>query len=109
MNLRKFSDWVLKTYGNPAPAELLAFLKDSPDGIQLVDGLRIYSIEDIKIYTEEWELEENGVLYIGAGHLTVILLRVKDGKVFMVDSMDYKIVDATFKSLERFVQLLDHA
>ncbi|MBI6885168.1 hypothetical protein [Pseudomonas putida] len=109
MSLKKFSNWVSKTYGDPAPAELLAFLKDHPDGLALGNGLILYGIEDIQIYTEERELEEKGVLYLGAGDLSVFLLRVKDGKVFLVDSTDYQEVDASFKGIDTCVMLLNQA
>jgi hypothetical protein len=104
--MKKFANWFSKTFGVKAPDDLLNYLKDHPDG--LAGESCLYSAEDIIDYTEERELQEKGLLYLGTGPmLNVFLLRAKDGKVFLVDKADFQIVDATFKSLETCITLLE--
>lgn len=97
--MKKFPKWFEKTYGTPAPADLLEYFTEHPDGLTVEQG-SLYTAEDMVAYTEERELGENGVLYLGTGaSLTVLLLRAKDGKVFLVDKTDFQSVDATFRDL----------
>lgn len=98
--MKSFPKWFEQTYGTPAPAELLEYFTEHPEGLAVEQG-SLYSAEDMVAYTEERELVEKGVLYLGIGaSLTVLLLRAKDGKVFLVDKTDFQSVDATFKNLD---------
>lgn len=104
--MKKFPKWFEKTYGVPAPEELLTHLAENPEGIQAEQGI-LYTAESMMDYTEERDLQEKGVLWLGTGLcLSVFLMRAKDGKVFLVDKTDFQVVDASFRSLDTCKQLL---
>lgn len=104
--MKRLSNWFGKTFGSKAPADLLNYLKDHPEGLAAESGI-LYDAESIIDYTEERDLQEKGLLYLGTGPmLNVFLLRAKDGKVFLVDKTDFQLVDATFKSLDTCITLL---
>jgi hypothetical protein len=87
-------------------AELLAHIAENPKGVQAEQGV-LYTAKDMVAYTEERELQEKGVLWLGTGLcLSVFQLRARDGKVFLVDQSDLQSVDASFKSLDTCKQLL---
>lgn len=105
--MKKFKRWFEKTYGCKAPDELINYLKDNPEGSCGTSG-SLYGIEDMIDYTEDRNLQEKGVMYLGTGDfLNVFLLRAKDGKVFLVDKTDHQVVDAWFKDLQMCLNLLD--
>lgn len=105
--MKQFCQWVMKNFGCEPPPELLAYLKDNPDGSSGSDG-SLFGYEDIVTYTEERNLAQKGVLYIGAGvSLDVFLIRAIDGKVFLVDENDFQSVDASFKHLSKCTDLLN--
>ncbi|WP_274644636.1 hypothetical protein [Pseudomonas serbica] len=104
--MKTFPKWFEKNYGTPAPAELLVHFSENPNGVQAEQGV-LFTAKDMVEYTEERDLQEKGVLWLGTGLcLTVFLLRAKDGKVFLVDKADFQSVDASFKSLDTCKQLL---
>jgi hypothetical protein len=53
---------------------------------------------------EQRELETNIGTCDDVQH---ILLRARDGKVFIVDPMDYRIVDASFSGVDTLIGLLN--
>lgn len=104
--MKRFKQWFVRNFKCEPPAELMGYLKDHPDGSSGSSG-SLYGVDDIIAYTEERELEEKGVLYIGTGEfLSVFLFRAADGKVFLVDENNFQAVDATFRDLEICMNLL---
>lgn len=103
--MKNFRKWFTQQFKCEPPGELLGHLKDFPEGSSGSTG-SIYGLDDIIAFTEERELDAKGVIYLGAGDLSVYLMKAVDGKVFVVDSKDYKSVDATFKNLDVCKSLL---
>lgn len=105
--MSRFSEWFANTYGCEVSEDLSDYLKDYPEGIAS-SSVILYSPEDMLAHTEERELGAKGILFLGTGtSLDDIILRVKDGKVFVVDETNYQSVDASFRSLTRFITLLN--
>jgi hypothetical protein len=103
--LKRFSAWFTKTYGTSAPGPLLNYIKDYPEG--LAGQSELFKADEIIDATEQRALQDKGLLYIGIGPLSnVFLLRASDGKVFLVDRDDFKVVDASFKSLDACLILM---
>ncbi|MBB1634940.1 hypothetical protein [Cupriavidus sp. UME77] len=64
--------------------------------------------EAIQAETEDWELVSKGVCIVGApDSIRHILLLVHDGKVFIVDSIDNREVDAWFTDLTTMIDMLN--
>jgi hypothetical protein len=102
----EFVAWFARTFGAEVPPAFQRFLDKHPRGTSGVCG-RVYPPGEIAAITEEGGLAANGVCMIGrvAEH-GVFLLRVTDGKVFVVDEANYSAVSATFSGMDVCSRLL---
>lgn len=104
--MKQFRQWFLRTFRSDPPGDLMAYLKDHPEGSSGRSGI-LLSIDDIMTSTEEMGLASKGVLYLGDGVAQdALILRVGDGKVFLVSASDLQSVDATFKNLSKCLDVL---
>lgn len=105
---RTFADWFEAAFKQPVPEQFATFLAAHPNGLR-GDGISIYAPEAIIGETEDRDLEKEGVCLIGkcGNTITDILLRAKDGRVFVVDRTDYKVVDAWFASISSLTGLVE--
>jgi hypothetical protein len=102
----EFVAWFACTFGADVPATFQRFLDKHPRGTSGRCG-RVYPPGEIVSSTEAGGLAAKGVCVIGrtAEH-GVFLLRVTDGKVFVVDEADYSAVNATFAGMDVCSRLL---
>ncbi|MBC8752763.1 MULTISPECIES: hypothetical protein [Paraburkholderia] len=97
-----------KTFGVGVPAEFEAYLAAHPKGVENGYGPRLWNTEAIQGETDERDLASKGVCIIGASDdVSNILLRARDGKLFIVDSMDHTTVDAWFSGVDSLIGLLN--
>ncbi|MDR5777129.1 MULTISPECIES: hypothetical protein [unclassified Caballeronia] len=102
-----FAQWFKRSFGVGVPAEFEAYLIAHPHGVENGYGPRLWTAEAIQDETDDRKLAEKGVCLIGASDETHhILLRARDGKVFIVDPMDYQTVDAWFSDVDSLIGLL---
>lgn len=103
-----FAQWFTKTFGVGVPAEFEAYLAAYPRGVENGYGPKIWNAQAIQDETDDRNLADKGVCIIGASDDTRhILLRARDGKVFVVDPMDYQTVDAWFSDIDSLNGLLN--
>ncbi|WP_176331470.1 hypothetical protein [Burkholderia vietnamiensis] len=103
-----FANWFKTTFGVAVPPVFDAYLAAHPQGVENGYGPRLWNAQAIQDETDDRELAEKGVCIIGASDDTRhILLRVRDGKVFIVDPMDYQTVDAWFSDVDSLIGLLN--
>ncbi|MBN3729330.1 hypothetical protein [Burkholderia sp. Tr-20390] len=103
-----FAQWFMKAFGVSVPAALEAYLIAHPQGVENGYGPKLWTAQAIRDETDDRELAEKGVCIIGAADDTrPILLRARDGKVFIVDPMDYRTVDAWFSDIDSLIGLLN--
>lgn len=103
-----FTQWYTKSFGIAVPAELETYLAAHPQGVENGYGPRLWTAEAIQGETDDRELADKGVCMIGASDsIAHILLRARDGKVFIVDSMDHTAVDAWFSGVDSIIGLLN--
>lgn len=103
-----FAQWFTDTFGGRIPAEFEAFLAAHPQGVENGYGPKIWNAQTIQAETDDRNLAAKGVCIIGASDDTChILLRARDGKVFIVDRMDYQTVDAWFSDIDSLIGLLN--
>lgn len=104
----EFAAWFAKMFGHPVPDAFGQFLSTHPKGAENGFGPRLWPVERVVIETEDRELAEKGVCLIGASDsIAHILMRAKDGKVFIVDNHDYTLVDASFSDVTVLCNLLN--
>lgn len=107
MFFAEFEAWFTQSFNMRVPESYKDIIAENPSGIS-GETAKLYELSEVVGLTDERELFNTGVCLIGeAESLTHILLRVSDGKVFVVDRMDYKFVDATFRNTETLTCLLD--
>jgi hypothetical protein len=103
-----FSTWFNRSFGVNVPATFAELLDKHPKGMRNGYGPTLWAAAAIQAETEDRDLIEKGVCIIGVsdsiGH---ILLRARDGKVFIVDSHDHTAVDAWFSDVYSLVNLLN--
>lgn len=103
-----FAKWFKTTFGVEVPAAFDAYLATHPHGVENGYGPRLWNAHAIQDETDDRELAQKGVCIIGASDDTRhILLRARDGKVFIVDPMDYQTVDAWFSDIDSLIGLLN--
>lgn len=103
-----FAKWFRTAFGVEVPAAFDAYLAAHPQGVENGYGPRLWNAQVIQDETDDRELAEKGVCMIGASDDTRhILLRARDGKVFIVDPMDYQTVDAWFSDVDSLIGLLN--
>jgi hypothetical protein len=103
-----FAQWFTKSFGVGVPAEFEAYLAAHPQGVENGYGPRLWTAEAIQDETDDRELADKGVCLIGASDDTRhILLRARDGKIFIVDPRDYQTVDAWFSDVDSLIGLLN--
>lgn len=109
MGTRKFEEWFKASFGIAVPAAYLAFLTANPKTVYNHGrGGALWDAEYVMSETDDRETSEKGVCIIGGGDsLTHYLLRAKDGRVFVVDRLDYSVVDAWFSDIDSMVGLMD--
>jgi hypothetical protein len=101
-----FVAWFASTFGADVPDGFQRFLDKYPRGASGDSG-RIHAPCEIVANTETSGLVNKGVCVVGrANAQRTILLRVADGKVFVVDAQDYSAVYATFAGMDVCSQLL---
>jgi hypothetical protein len=102
----EFVEWFARTFGADVPAAFQRFLDKHPRGTSGACG-SVYPPGEIVTNTEAGGLAGKGVCVIGrtAEH-GVFLLRVTDGKVFLVDETNYSAVSATFAGMDVCTRLL---
>lgn len=102
-----FTHWFNNNFGVVVPAEFDAYLAAHPQGVENGYGPRLWSAQTIQDETDDRELAGTGVCLIGASDDTRhFLLRARDGKIFVVDPMDYQTVDAWFADVNCLIGLL---
>ena len=105
----EFVGWFASTFGSDVPEEFHRFLDKHPRGTSGATG-SIFPPCEIVARTVESDLISKGVCLIGqAKQRSVLLLRVGDGKVFVVDAVNFATVAATFAGMDICAQLLDLA
>lgn len=93
-------------FNQPVPDTLASYLADHPAGLWSEAG-SLWKAQDIIDGTEERDLQEKGVFFIGTTAFeSIFLLRARDGKVFVVDRLDHSIVDATFCDIDTCTSLI---
>lgn len=103
-----FATWFATVFGHAVPEDYRDFLSKHPTGAQNGFGPRLWPAERVREETEDRELIKKGVCLIGASDsIAHILMRAKDGKVFIVDNRDYALVDAWFSNVTTFCNLLN--
>jgi hypothetical protein len=103
-----FAQWFTDKFGVAVPAEFATYLAEHPQGVENGYGPRLWNAEAIQGETDDRELADKGVCIIGASDsIRHILLRSRDGKVFIVDSMDHQTVDAWFSDVDSLIGLLN--
>ena len=103
-----FAAWFVSAFSSPVPESLSEFLTTHPKGAENGLGRRLWPADRVMAETEDRALAEKGVCLIGASDsIAHILMRASDGKVFIVDSRDYAIVDAWFAAVKVLVNLLN--
>ncbi|WP_334043702.1 hypothetical protein [Burkholderia ambifaria] len=103
-----FAQWFMKAFGVAVPAEFEAYLSEHPQGVENGYGPRLWTADSIHDETDDRGLADKGVCIIGAVDDTRhILLRARDGRVFIVDPMDYQTVDAWFTDVDSLIGLLN--
>ena len=101
-----FVAWFANTFGADVPEAFERFLDKHPRGTSGASG-SVYPPCEIVANTEAGDLVSKGVCLIGKTRgRRVFLLRVVDGKVFVVDETDYSAVRATFAGMDVCSQLL---
>lgn len=104
----KFATWFVNAFGLPVPEAFGKFLSKHPNGAENGYGPRLWPADRVILETEDRSLAENGVCLIGASDsIAHILMRAKDGKVFIVDNHDYALVDASFSDVTVLCSLLN--
>lgn len=107
MTFTEFESWFKQSFNISVPEGYRFVVAEHPSGI-VGETAQLYALADVEAFTDERDLFDKGVCLIGdAESLTHILLRVSDGKVFVVDRTDYKVVDATFRDTVSLANLLD--
>jgi hypothetical protein len=102
----EFVGWFARTFGAEVPPAFQRFLEKHPRGTNGACG-RVYPPGDIVTSTEQGGLAAKGVCIIGrTAERGIFLLRVTDGKVFVVDEADYSAVSATFAGMDVCSRLL---
>lgn len=102
-----FSLWFKRSFGGEVPASFARLLDEHPEGMSNGFGPTIWSASDITAETKDRGLIEKGVCMIGTSDsIAHILLRARDGRVFIVDSHDHTSVDAWFSGVDSLVNLL---
>lgn len=105
----EFATWFATTFGHSVPKEFGTFLSTRPEGAENGFGPRLWSADRVRVKTEDRQRSEQGVCLIGASDsIAHILMRAKDGKVFIVDNHDYALVDASFSNVTVLCNLLNH-
>lgn len=102
----EFVAWFARMFGAEVPPAFQRFLDKHPRGTSGECG-QVYPPGEIVTSTEASGLVAKGVCMIGrtAAH-GVFLLRVADGKVFVVDEANYSAVSATFAGMDVCTRLL---
>lgn len=102
----EFVAWFACTFGAEVPAAFERFLDKHPRGTSGECGC-VFPPGEIVASTEAGGVAGKGVCVIGrtAEH-GVFLLRVTDGKIFVVDETDYSAVSATFAGMDVCFRLL---
>jgi hypothetical protein len=101
-----FVTWFACSFGAEVPDDFHHFLNRYPRGTSGECGC-VYPPGEIVSNTEERQLVAKGVCLIGrTSTQRDILLRVRDGKVFVVDEADHRAVDATFSGMAACSRLL---
>lgn len=103
-----FPAWFAENFGLPTPKAFAQFLAKYPMGVENGFGPRLWPADRVMQETEDRGLVEKGVCLIGASDsISHILMRAKDGKVFLVSSRDNQNVDAWFADVQVFINLLN--
>lgn len=103
-----FDTWFAKAFGHQVPEAFAEFLSTHPKGAENGLGPRLWPADSVMIETEDRDLHEKGVCLIGASDsIAHILMRAKDGKVFVVDNHDYEAVDAWFADVKVLINMLN--
>ncbi|WP_176315781.1 hypothetical protein [Burkholderia vietnamiensis] len=102
-----FAQWFKKSFAVDVPTEFEAYLAAHPQGVENGYGPKLWTADTIQAETEDRGLADKGVCLIGTSDDTChILLRARDGRVFIVDPMDYQVVDAWFSDVDSLIGLL---
>lgn len=103
-----FANWFGSTFGYPVPEVLSEFLATHPKGAENGLGPRLWPADQVMAETEDRQLALRGMCLIGTSDsIAHILLRPNDGRVFIVDSHDYAMVDAWFADVQVLANLLN--
>jgi hypothetical protein len=104
----EFATWFAAAFGHPVPDAFEKFLSSRPNGAENGFGPRLWPADRVMVETDDRGLAEKGVCLIGASDsIAHILMRAKDGKVFIVDNHDYGLVDAWFSDVTTLCNLLN--
>jgi hypothetical protein len=104
----EFATWFATTFGHRVPEAFGRFLSTHPNGAENGFGPRLWPAGRVMNETEDRELAKKGICLIGASDsIAHILMREKDGKVFIVDNHDYALVDAWFADVTTLCNLLN--
>lgn len=100
-----FCVWFKRTFKVDVPQEFYDHLKTFSDGIY-GDNYVLYKESEIITRTENGDsILGKGFCIVGHWNKDIIILRAKDGKVFMVDSKDLSRVAAWFCNISMFRNL----
>lgn len=107
MSTVKFENWFQASFGVKVPRGYLEFIAKNPNSVYNGRGGSLWDVQYAMSETDVREMAEKGVCVIGGGDsLTHYLLRAKDGRVFVVDRLDYSVVDAWFSSIDDMLALM---
>jgi hypothetical protein len=105
---KSFADWFNKEFKSEVPEAFAQYLAQHPKGARNGFGPCLWTAENVIAETEDRDLIEKGICLIGASDsISHILMRAKDGKIFIVDSRDHQSVDATFCDVQVLINLLN--
>ncbi|WP_321817109.1 MULTISPECIES: hypothetical protein [unclassified Paraburkholderia] len=105
--MNTFNEWFAGAFGVDMCQSFAQYLQAHPKGMENGCGPRIWTAAAMRVETDDRELAKKGVCLIGrSDSIQDILLRARDGKVFIVDSSDYRTIDATFSGIDVLVSLL---
>lgn len=101
-----FVAWFARAFGADVPEAFQRFLNKNPRG-SIGECGRLYPPGEIVAGTEARNLMAKAVCIIGRTNShDALLLRVTDGKVFVVDESELTSVHATFASMDICLRLL---
>jgi hypothetical protein len=102
----EFPGWFARVFGLEVPVAFDRYRQRNPVGMRGRWG-RMFPAAEVIAVSASSDIVQHGMCFVGvAASQQMFMLRARDGKIFVVNGTDHRVVTATFSDMVTCLELL---